>query len=207
MEEEKDRLTASLSEQFSRNIITLEEYERLLEYINRIETKREVHVLERIIQENNLVTTHDLEVIQDRQILLPRSRGVSLFSWRTSDVESIQGNGGTYTSIFGANRILVNNLPKGRTVLHVNSVFGLTEIVVAKNIRVINKTAPLFSGVFVSDAVSKEGEGLPELYIVGRAFFGNITVMTAEENPAEMQKEKDFARQYEEKIRKKMLKA
>jgi len=178
IEEEKDKLTKSLSEQFSRNVITIEEYERLLDYINKIETTREIYVLEKIIQENDFANKNELAAIQHNTMMIPASKAthLSMFSWRTSDLQSVNGNGGSYTSFFGANRIMVDSLPPGRTVLHVNSIFGLTEIVVSKNIKITNRASPVFSGIFVSEEINREGGDLPELYITGKAVFGNITV-------------------------------
>jgi hypothetical protein len=44
--EEKENLVKMLSEQYSQNIINMEEYERMLEYINKIETKKEINIIE-----------------------------------------------------------------------------------------------------------------------------------------------------------------
>ncbi|MDR1029990.1 MAG: hypothetical protein LBL76_03855 [Treponema sp.] len=169
IDEEKDTLTKELSEQYSQNIISMEEYERILEYINKIETKKEASIIEKIIQENS---------IEKNEIMMPKTKEnyVSMFSWRTTNVKSINGSGGKFISLFGTNRIIVDNLPKGKTVLQVNSIFGLTEIIVSKNIKIINKTVPIFSGIFSPNEINRENEELPELYIVGKAIFGNITI-------------------------------
>jgi hypothetical protein len=45
IDEEKDKLTQKLSEQYSQNIINMEEYERILEYINKIETGKEINII------------------------------------------------------------------------------------------------------------------------------------------------------------------
>jgi hypothetical protein len=173
LDEEKENVTKKLSEQYSHNTISMEEYERLLEYINKIETKKELSIIEKIIQENNELTT-----TQNNEIIIPESneKHLSIFSWRTSNVKPVNGNGGTYTSLFGTNRIIVDNLPKGRTVINVNSIFGLTEIIVSKNIKIVNKTVPIFSGIFAPNEINKEDDGLPELYILGKALFGNISI-------------------------------
>jgi hypothetical protein len=204
IDEEKDELAKKLSEQYAQNIINMEEYERILEYINKIETKKEINIIERIIQENNAASA----ITQNNEIMIPETteKYWSIFSWRSLDLKSTNGNGGNYTSLFGVNRIIVDNLPMGRTVLKVTSIFGLTEIIVPKNIKIINKVTPLFSGIFMSDEIKKESEELPELYIIGKAICGNITIKTAEEKADEMRKEKEFERKYEEKYKEKMLK-
>jgi hypothetical protein len=175
--EEKDKLTHKLSEQYSQNIIDMEEYERILDYINKIETKKEIKIIEKIINENMIENTK-MSVIKDNEIIIPKSKEhLSMFSWRTTNIESINGYGGKFISIFGANRVIVDNLPKGRTVLNVNSIFGLIEIIVPNNVKVVNKTNPIFSGIFTPNEIITENEETSELYIVGRAVFGNITVM------------------------------
>jgi hypothetical protein len=63
-----------------------------------------------------------------------KEKHLSMFSWRTAHIKPQNGDGGKYISLFGANRITVDNLPGGRTILNVNSIFGLTEIVVSKGV-------------------------------------------------------------------------
>ena len=171
--EEKEKLISKLSEQYSRNIINIEEYERIIEYVNKIETASEVNIIEKIIDENN---------IKNRDVLIiPHNNNyekhLAVFSWKSSNVKSYNGNGGKYLSLFGTNRIIIDNLPKGKTVISVNSIFGLTEIVISKDVKIINNIVPIFSGIFMPDETN-EGDGeIPELYIIGKAVFGNITII------------------------------
>jgi hypothetical protein len=120
-----------------------------------------------------------------------KQKHLSVFSWRSSTVKPIHGNAGTYISVLGANRITISehDLPKGKTVLTVHSILGLTEIYVPKNVKIINKTTPFLAGVFARETSLQEapGEtgvngigddtGTPELYILGRAILGNITII------------------------------
>jgi hypothetical protein len=178
LDDEKDKLIHKLSEQYSQNIIDMEEYGRILDYINKIEKRKEIEIIEKIINENMTENTK-LSIIKNNEIIIPKSneKHLSMFSWRTTNIKSINGYGGKFFSIFGANRVIVDNLPKGRTVLNVNSIFGLTEIIVPDNVKVVNKTIPIFSGIFTPNEIMIENEETSELYIVGRAVFGNITVM------------------------------
>jgi hypothetical protein len=186
IEEKKEELTGLLSEQYSQNIIEVDEYERILEYINKIDTNKEFEVIKKIICENNtkylaVCPQSELTINNEKKIEIPKNteENVSVFSWRTNTLESINGNGGKYVAVFGTNQIIVNDLPQGRTFLNVESVFGLTEIIVPKNIKIINKIETVFSGVFCpTDLLQKTDEDLPELYITGSAVFGNITIIT-----------------------------
>jgi hypothetical protein len=180
--DERDKLTKKLSEQYSQNRITMDEYERILEYIHKVETRREITIIEKIIRENN-ADDHAEPEDGNYKIAASKSTGthLSMFSWRTSNLKPMNGDGGNYISLFGANRILVDNLPKGTTVLKVNSLFGLTEIVISQKVKIRNNTVSVFSGVFSPVEAGREGEELPELCIAGKVLFGNITIKTIEE--------------------------
>ena len=52
IDEEKEKLTRELAEQYSQNIITMEEYEHILNYINKIETKKALNGIEKIMEKN-----------------------------------------------------------------------------------------------------------------------------------------------------------
>jgi hypothetical protein len=199
---EKEKLTQNLSEQYSQDIINIEEYERILEYINKIETKKEISIIEKIIQENN-ANYKELTITQRNKITIPetKEKHLSMFSWRTSNVKPINGNGGKYISLFGTNRIIVDNLPEGRTVIDVKSIFGLTEIIVSNNVKIITKIAPIFSGVFSPNKINNEEKELPELYIIGKAIFGNVTIKTV----GELKKEEEYAEKFKQKILDNML--
>jgi hypothetical protein len=175
---EKENLTKALSEQYSQNIISMEEYERLLGYINKIETKKEINIIEKIIQEN-IVDSHEAPVTVGRDAIIAsgtHEKHISLFSWRTTTINPANGNGGEFTSCLGTNRIIVENLPKGKTILNVNSIFGLTEILIRQDMKIINKAVLVFSGIFMPDEINGGGKDLPELHITGTALFGNVTI-------------------------------
>jgi hypothetical protein len=201
-DDEKEKLIKMLSEKYSQNIITTEEYERILEYINKIETKKEITIIEKIILEN-IVNENELSITPRNEVTTSekKEKHLSMFSWRTTNIKPINGNGGEFTSFFGANRIILENLSKGKTVLNVNSIFGLTEIITTQDIKIINKAVPIFSGIFMPNEIKGSNEELPELSITGKAVFGNITVKIMEE----LKEEKEFGEKYAEEIRKKML--
>jgi hypothetical protein len=205
-DDEKEKLVRMLSERYSQNIITMEEYERILEYINKIETKKEITIIEKIILEN-VVNENELSITPRNEITTSekKEKHLSMFSWRTTNIKPINGNGGKFTSCFGVNRIILENLPKGKTVLNVNSIFGLTEIITTQDIKIINKAVPIFSGIFTPNEIKGSDGELPELCITGKAVFGNITVKTMEELKEEIKQEKEFGEKYAEEIRKKML--
>ncbi|MDR0388271.1 MAG: hypothetical protein LBH57_09580 [Treponema sp.] len=202
----KENLVKMLSEKYAQNIITMEEYERILEYINKIETEKEISIIEKIILET-VVTAGKSAAVKRNEVTQheTKEKHLSMFSWRTTTLNPINGNGGKFTCCFGANRIILENLPKGKTLLNVNSIFGLTEIIIGQDVRITNKAVPIFSGIFIPNEINGSDEELPELCIIGKAIFGNITVKTMEELEEETKQEKEFEKKYTEKIRQKML--
>jgi hypothetical protein len=165
IDDEKEQITRALSEQYAKNSISLEEYERLVESVQKISTARELRNIQTLAAEDG------------------KQKHLSLFSWRSSTIKPVHGNAGTYVSVLGANRISINehDLPKGRTVLTVHSILGLTEIYVPKSIKVINKATPFLAGVFTPNDTGERGirddSEASELYILGRAILGNITII------------------------------
>jgi hypothetical protein len=179
LDEEKDNLAEKLVEQFSQNIIDMEEYERILEYINKVETKKEINIIEKIIKENN-IEEKQLAADKSDDIINPEKdkKYLTVFSSTTSYIDPLDGNGGEYNCYFGENKIIVKNLPKGKTLLNVKSIFGETKIIIEENIKITNKITPIFSEI-VDTAVKRNGDDdeLPELYIAGKAIFGEIKIV------------------------------
>ena len=179
LEEEKNTLTEKLSDQYSQNVIDLGEYERLLEYVNKIETVKELNFIKNIIQSNSANFPGNAEST-DEEIEIPRQidfgKNLAFFSSRSSAIQPHKGYGGNFDSIFGTHKIIAENLPYGRTVININSLFGSTEIVVPKNIKVTDNVASIFGNVDIPKKTNSQADGLSELHIVGSVIFGNVQV-------------------------------
>ncbi|MDR2477803.1 MAG: hypothetical protein LBD48_00665 [Treponema sp.] len=180
VDEQKENLARQLSEQYSQNIITIEEYERILEYINKIETRHETRIIGKIIQENN-------DAVREPAITKPAAAvapdnietHLSVFSERASNISPVNGNGGKHVSVFGTSQITADNLPEGRTTIQVEVIFGSITIIVSKNAKIINEAIPIFSSIAMPNETNSEYAGLPELRITGRAVFGEIAIRRA----------------------------
>jgi hypothetical protein len=187
VDEENTRLTEKLSDQYARNAINIEEYERLVDYINKIETKKEIVVVENIIQGYSSDHAVEAPVREETSIFERRGGGehTAIFSMRTTTLESRNGKGGTFVSLFGTNKIIADKLPPGKTVIHLETIFGSTEIVVSRSIKIINKAGMIFSGTFGSEEAydssyeksHSDERGSAELVIKGDVVFGNITII------------------------------
>jgi hypothetical protein len=60
IELEKERLTNILSTQYSQSLIAMDEYERLLDFINKIETNKEIEYIKKIIDTNETYTLKEI---------------------------------------------------------------------------------------------------------------------------------------------------
>jgi hypothetical protein len=190
IEERKGKAIEDLSASFAKNRLPLAEYERLAEYINKIESERELVVVERIVAEyagddardtasNKSVNYQD----DDEPDYYPNhahsSSNLTVLSSRTFS-GPIQ-SGAQYVSILGSEHIKIRkaDLDKHRTVLNVVSILGESVIFVESGIRVINRAIPILGGAWVDQKISKQSQkGDPELVISGAALLGNITVNT-----------------------------
>jgi len=196
VEERKEKAIDSLSNSFAKNKLPLEEYERLVEYIHKIESERELVVVEKIVSEYGAEYGNDNEMpgeydkragsIYDDEDDEPdyyskhesnQSSNLSLLSSRTfsGPVKS----GAQFLSVLGSEHIKIRkaDLAKRKTVLNVVSILGESVISVESGIRVSNKVIPILGGSWTDHKVGRQArDGEPELVISGAALLGNVTV-------------------------------
>lgn len=197
VEDRKEKAIESLSDSYAKNNLPLEEYERLVEYINKIESERELVVVEKIAREYACENAaddapHDAAHKaahkpanyddDDDEVDYYRSstnfaNNLSLFSARTysGPVKS----GSQFVSVFGSSQIIIRkeDLRKRKTVLNVVSIMGDNTIYVESGIRVVNKVIPILGSSDVNQKVKRQAEDEdPEIVISGAALLGNISV-------------------------------
>jgi hypothetical protein len=197
IEERKGKAVDALSSYYAKNKMPLEEYERLVEYIHKIESERELAVVEKIVAEYESPASptentanaddeepayYDEEEISSYHSYQNLNTNLALFSART--ISGPVKTGSQYVSIFGSEqiKILKADLRKGRTFLDVVSLFGDNTILVEDGIRVVNKAIPIFGNSDVSRKIDIHAQdGDRELIINGTALFGNISVKLMKE--------------------------
>jgi hypothetical protein len=166
--EEKEKLTNALTEQYSKSVISLNDYESMIDQVTKADSVKDLRNVQKQLDENRELTLYDDD---DHEHL-------TVFSWRNVNAQSINGNAGNFTSVFGTTQIKINNLPAGNTTLKIKAVFGLIEIFVPKNIKIVNKITPVFSGIFAPDNDGHdEHDDKPVLNITGKSIFGNVTII------------------------------
>jgi len=189
LEERKEKAIESLSVSFAKNKLPLEEFERLVEYINKTESERELIVVEKIVAEFGRERTEPFaEEDESHTAHAAHARhhyqrnNLTVFSSRTftgplkSETQ--------FVSILGSGCIKIRkaDLKKQQTVLNVVSILADCVIMVESGIRVINNAVPILGDSKISSKVDKEVEaGGPELIISGTALLGDISVRLLKE--------------------------
>ena len=185
IEERKEKAIETLSDSYAKNKLPLEEYERLAEYINKIESERELVVVEKMVSEYSGDGTdkkpayYDDEDDDDEPVSYnrPLSNGLTVLSSR--NVSGSLKSGTQFVSILGSTQIKVRKEDLGRkkTVLNVVSILGDNVIFVEPGIRVTNKAIPILGSAEVNQKVVRMARsGEPELVISGAALLGDISV-------------------------------
>jgi hypothetical protein len=182
IEERKARAIESLSVQFSRNVLPMDEYERLVEYIHRAESERELAIIEKIVDETALYAGV-------RQEGAPREAGdsspdmikpaLTLLSTRIIPGEILRRDNGAMITILGESIIDIQegDLPPGRTVVNQITLLGTTEIRVPPNLAVSVSALPILGNITVARGVeTRRYPGEPELIITGPVLLGEIHV-------------------------------
>jgi len=190
VDERKEKAIEDLSTSYAKNRLPLEEYERLVEYINKIESERELVVVEKIVAEyrrddtpNEMADSSDDEDEPDHyRHSIATNNNLTLLSTRV--IGGPLRSGSQFISILGSTEIKVRkeDLGKRRTSLDVVSLLGETVIYVEPGINVVNNAVPILGGAWTNSKVNKQARsGGPELIISGTALLGNITVKLLKE--------------------------
>ena len=187
IEERKEKAIENLSTSYAKNRLPLEEYERLVEYINKIESERELMVVEKIVTEYSGKETSEKPVYDDAddepayyssnfQNPITNSN-LTILSSRT--LSGPVRSGSQFVSILGSCHVKIrkSDLSKKQTALDIVTILGDCVVSVESVIKVSNRAIPILGGAWTDQKVDKEAEnGEPELIISGAALLGNITV-------------------------------
>ena len=204
IDERREKAVETLSSVYAKNRLPLEEYERLVEYINKIESERELVVVEKIVAEysnendnggySEKAAKPEKSVKRDESPdNYPRNNyrsrayanpfnNLALFSSRQTE-GSIR-TGSQFVSILGSQHIKLTkaDLAQKQTFLEIVSLLGEVVIFVEPGIRVINKAVPVLGGAWTNNKVNRQAQSSgPELFISGAAILGNISIKVLKE--------------------------
>jgi len=176
VEERKEKLTEKLSTQYSLNVISLEEYERLIKYSQDIETEKELKIFEKIIKEHDLPETKINSLNDDNKKMYAKMRqnNLTVLSSRKTTGPIAGGN---FTTILGEHKIIINeeDLVKDKTVLNVMVLLGDMVIYVPEDVNVINKTFPVLADIKIADNLHNKSSQ-KKLVIRGNVILGDIKI-------------------------------
>jgi len=168
--EEKEKLTQALTEQYSKSIINLDDYESMIERVTKADSLQELRIVQKQLGENCELTPYDDNNNDHEQ--------KTVFSWRNVTAKSVNGNAGNFSNVFGTTQIRINDLPAGKTTIKVKVVFGLIEIFVPKNVKIENNVNTVFSAVYAPNNGERDDADIKSvLNITGESVFGNVTII------------------------------
>jgi hypothetical protein len=187
VEERKGRAIESLSASFAENRLPLEEYERLAEYIHKIESERELLVVEKIVAEYGGDSGPGGSARAEGGPWAGDDEGHQPGAYARTKLTILSARsfagplepGAQFVSILGSGTIRIRreDLRCRRTLVQVISLLGDSLILVEPGIRVISQAIPILGNATTDHRVGKAAEGsAPELVIGGAALLGNITV-------------------------------
>ena len=183
IDERKETAVVRLSESYAKNRLPLEEYERLVEYINKIESERELVVVEKIVAEYNEPETpvNDSDY-DDEPDYSHSTSNLTALSSRT--ISGPFKSGEQFVNILGTTYIKVrkSDLTKRKTVLNIVSVLGECVISVESGIRVSNKAIPVLGSASVDSRINKHAQqGDAEIVVSGMSLLGEVKVKLLKE--------------------------
>ncbi|MDR0644297.1 MAG: DUF1446 domain-containing protein [Treponema sp.] len=194
--ERKNKAVDRLSVQFSKNAMSLEEYERLIDYIQKVESERELTIIEKIVGESAAYSdvgndnSRVKENPQQREYSAIHNPFTGIFSSEWSDLTflssrevsgaSLVGRRRSFLSFLGNTSIIIEEgqLPPGKTVVNAVSFLGNIVITTPPSVKVTME-----ANAVLGNAAIDRGTGITEslragaeLVVTGGAFMGNLVV-------------------------------
>jgi predicted membrane protein len=172
--EKKNEMIEKLSMQYSLNKIALNEYAKLTEYINKIETDDEIKIFEKIIY----VYENDLVDMENK----PMKNYYTIFSHRKVSGSIMNETDGKIITILGENHIIINeeDLIKEENVINIKVILGETVIHIPENVIIINEAIARMGGeIMIKDKYVRNKKD-KFLIIRGEVILGYLTIKVKE---------------------------
>jgi hypothetical protein len=176
IEQEKEKLTNILSAQYSQDLIAIDEYERLLDFVNKTETNKEIEYIRKIVNTNETYALK--EKIVDGNKLENRSK-INIFTifinllMKKRNVKKIKIFTGMYEQ-----RLYDIDFIENRLILKINNYNGNAFIYIAKNTSVENNVKNYGGKNIMSERVDIDNVEIKnKLIINGANYGGNIYIV------------------------------
>jgi hypothetical protein len=200
--ERKNIAIEKLSVQFSRNAMSMEEYERLVDYIQKAESERELTIIEKIVGESAACSGIEDEAIPPKPgagysnetsqrrdsahytftgMFGAEGADVTFMSSREISGASLVGKRRSFLSFLGSVSITIEErqLPPGKTIVNAVSLLGSIIITAPPSVKITMEanavlgTAVIERGTGVMETLRSDA---PELVVTGGAFMGSLIV-------------------------------
>jgi hypothetical protein len=175
IERERERLTDILSTQYSQNLIAIDEYERLLDFINKTETNKEIEYIRKIINTNE---TYALKEAADKNQFDNQPK-INFFTMlinlliRKKNIKKIRIFSGIYEL-----RLYDIDFIENRLILKIKNFGGDAFIYIAKNTSVENNVQNYDGKYIMNERINiRNSEIKNKLIIKGTNFGGTIYII------------------------------
>jgi predicted membrane protein len=175
IEEEKNILTEELSTQYSQNNISLGEYERLIEYVNKVETNKELSIIRKIVEENCPIDDNDKDFITEEN----NNYHYTILSYQKIYGPRINESGGNIITILGNSKIIIteDDFLGKEIYLNINMLLGETEIYTPENTEIINRAISLLGNISIDKRIRcNKDEKKNKLIVAGTIILGDLSI-------------------------------
>jgi hypothetical protein len=174
IEQEKERLTNILSTQYSQSLIAIDEYERLLDFVNKTETNKEIEYLKKIIDVNETYTLKNNNVVQTINNL-PVTVKKSFF-WKFNIFKKDESNKKivNYNGIYEL-KLYVSDFIENKLSIKITLYNGEIHIYIPKNTLIVNNIKRFNGNIrFNEQTEINSNDFSNELTLKGTMYNGNI---------------------------------
>ncbi|MDR1398371.1 MAG: hypothetical protein LBJ41_00405 [Treponema sp.] len=176
IEQEKEKLINILSTQYSQSLIAIDEYERLLDFVNKTETNKEIEYVRKIINVNETYTLK--EKTADRNQLKNQSR-INIFTMlinvltKKRNIKKIKIFAGSYEL-----RLYDIDFIENRLILKIQNFASNAFIYITRNTAVENNVQNYGGNYIVNEQMNiNNSEIKNKLIINGANYGGNIYIV------------------------------
>jgi hypothetical protein len=174
IEQEKERLTNILSTQYSQSLIAIDEYERLLDFVNKTETNKEIEYLKKIIDVNETYTLKNnnaVQTINNLPVTVKKSFfcKFNIFKKDESDKKIVNYNGIYELKLYGSDFI------ENKLSIKITLYNGEIHIYIPKNTLIENNIKRFNGNIrFNEQTEINSNDFSNELTLKGTMYNGNI---------------------------------
>jgi hypothetical protein len=173
IEQEKEKLTNILSTQYSQSLIAMDEYERLLDFVNKTETNKEIEYIRKIINTNETYALKEQTAADKNQSKTSIFTMLITFLIKKQNIKKIRIFSGVYEL-----RLYDLDFIENRLILKIKNFGGDAFIYIAKNTSDENNVKNFGGKYIMNERINiSNSEIKNKLIIDGANYGGNIYII------------------------------